>query len=211
MNEIFRHNENIKIFFTSDTHIGHENILKYCKRPYRNTDEMNENLIHNWNKVVRDKDIVFHLGDVSFCDIDITESILQQLKGKIYLVYGNHDNPAIFNRLKNRFEAMNSQMNIVVNSQKIILNHCPFLTYHGIYKKKPTWQLFGHVHSTKFPNEGLDQTRLHFLTPSQYDVGVDFNDYTPIDFEQLKDKMDYQIQNNVNMLTWLNYEDSSNQ
>ena len=211
MKHVFTHNEHTKVYFVSDTHFSHLNILKYCKRPYRSIDEMDENLISNWNSLISNKDTVFHLGDIAFCNADRLKEILNRLNGKIYLVLGNHDDFDTIEKVKDRFEAISPQMNIVVNSQKIIMNHDPMLTYHGVYKKHPTWQLFGHVHTTKFPNEGLDQARLQFLMSPQYDVGVDFNDYTPIDFEQLKEKMDYQIKNNVNMLTWLNYEDSSNQ
>lgn len=50
-------------FFTSDTHFGHANIIRFCKRPFENVEEMNEALIENWNKVVSDDDTVFHLGE----------------------------------------------------------------------------------------------------------------------------------------------------
>jgi calcineurin-like phosphoesterase family protein len=51
------------IWFTSDTHFGHNNILKFCKRPWNTVEEMDEALINNWNAVVGTNDIVFHLGD----------------------------------------------------------------------------------------------------------------------------------------------------
>lgn len=54
-----------RVFFTSDTHFNHTNIIKYCQRPFRDIYEMNETLIANWNNVVAPDDIVFHLGD--FC------------------------------------------------------------------------------------------------------------------------------------------------
>lgn len=54
-----------KVYFTSDTHFYHSNIIGFCKRPFKNVEDMNETLIENWNRVVSQDDIVFHLGD--FC------------------------------------------------------------------------------------------------------------------------------------------------
>ena len=52
-----------KVFFTSDTHFNHTNILKFCDRPFKNVEEMNETMIANWNCIVGMDDDVFHLGD----------------------------------------------------------------------------------------------------------------------------------------------------
>lgn len=52
-------------FFTSDTHFNHANIIRFCNRPFKDVEQMNETLIANWNRVVGTNDIVFHLGD--FC------------------------------------------------------------------------------------------------------------------------------------------------
>lgn len=54
-----------KVFFTSDTHFTHANIIRFCSRPFKNVEEMDETMIANWNRVVGENDIVFHLGD--FC------------------------------------------------------------------------------------------------------------------------------------------------
>ena len=56
------------IWFTSDTHFSHCNIIKYCNRPFKDVDEMNKILIQNWNNVVRPDDIVWHLGDFALGD-----------------------------------------------------------------------------------------------------------------------------------------------
>ena len=60
----FKSGENI--FFTSDTHFGHTNIIKYCKRPFNSLEEHDETLIKNWNNKVGENDIIFHLGDFAF-------------------------------------------------------------------------------------------------------------------------------------------------
>ena len=90
-NNRFKHDENCHIFFTSDTHFGHTNIMKYCKRPFETVEEMDQTIIDNWNSVVRPEDIVFHLGDFGFCGSLRLREIVDQLNGKIYLITGNHD------------------------------------------------------------------------------------------------------------------------
>lgn len=78
-----------------------------------------------------------------------------------------------------------------MDKQKIYLNHCPFLCYGGSYDD--TWQLFGHVH-TRRNNTGKDASRLSMLLPTQYDVGVDNNDFTPVSFAQVKAIIGKQIE-----------------
>jgi calcineurin-like phosphoesterase family protein len=79
------------IWFTSDTHFFHENVIKYCSRPYQNIEEMNSKLIDNWNSCVKKNDIVWHLGDFSFGSKDNIRKILPRLNGRIRLIKGNHD------------------------------------------------------------------------------------------------------------------------
>lgn len=54
------------IYFIADTHFYHENIIKYCNRPFKNSKQMNEYIVNKWNSVVTKDDIVYHLGDVGF-------------------------------------------------------------------------------------------------------------------------------------------------
>lgn len=81
----------IETWFTSDTHFGHKNILEYEKeaRPFDTVEEMNEQLITNWNETVNPKDIVFHLGDFAFGASNV--AIADRLHGHKRLVMGNHD------------------------------------------------------------------------------------------------------------------------
>ena len=56
----------VNTFFTSDTHFGHANIIKYCNRPFSSLEEMNSTIIRNWNEMVKPEDTVFFLGDFCF-------------------------------------------------------------------------------------------------------------------------------------------------
>lgn len=173
-----------QVFFTSDTHFGHSNIIKYCQRPFNSAEHMDEVLISNWNEVVSPQDIVFHLGDFCFGSDKEWIKILQRLNGTKYLILGNHDLKKIANssQIQDYFADINMQMRVVVDKQKMLLNHYPFLCFEGGYQN--VWQLFGHVHSSKH-STGLDKERLVHLFPTQYDVGVDNNNYRPVSFAQV--------------------------
>lgn len=185
------------IWFTSDLHFNHANIIKFCNRPWKTTEEMDEALISNWNSVVKPNDLIFDLGDFAFADRDKWIKLLEQLNGKHYLILGNHDItrwPG--NKVLPLFERVEHQLTLKIDGRKVYLNHYPFLCYGGTYRDNTSkvYQLFGHVHSS--PNcSGLDKDRLINLFPYQYDVGVDNNNYTPISWEQVKDKINNQIIN----------------
>ena len=176
-----------KTFFVSDTHFGHTNIIKYCNRPFNNTDEMDEALINNWNAKVPKDSTVYHLGDFAWGSINYWEKIREQLNGEIILIYGNHDEKYINNKLMYKlFKEVTPQKKIWINKIPIYMNHYPFLCFGGSYKGLgATWQLFGHVHSNPRSEEGLDHKRLVNCFPTQYDVGVDNNNFTPISFDEL--------------------------
>lgn len=78
-------------FFTSDTHFGHEAIIDFCKRPFKDVEHMNNELVSRWNSVVSDCDTVFHMGDFSFMGSIKTKEIISRLRGVIVLIRGNHD------------------------------------------------------------------------------------------------------------------------
>lgn len=77
------------LWFISDTHFGHENIIGYCGRPFTNAAEMDEKIVECWNSVVKPSDHVYHLGDVAMRKPHL--QIVKQLHGKKRLIRGNHD------------------------------------------------------------------------------------------------------------------------
>lgn len=176
-------------FFTSDTHFGHANIIRFCSRPFQNVEEMNEVLIENWNKVVSKDDTVFHLGDFAFGGSSVWNSIIPRLNGHINLIIGNHDRKNLRQGYMSYFDMVVPQLQIEIEDTSIYLNHYPFLCYGGSYRG--VWQLFGHVHSGPGA-DGLDISRLRVLLPTQYDVGVDNNNFTPISYREVKNKIEAQ-------------------
>ena len=186
------------VFFTSDTHFYHNNIIKYCNRPFKSVEDMNEIIIRNWNRVVGPDDYVFHLGDFCFAGSDKWKEIVSRLNGHIILIKGNHDH--ISKPMESLFDHVSYQMSIEINKEKVYLNHYPFLTYAGPYKKTPVYQLFGHVH-TKKDMTGKDKGRLTLLFNTQYDVGVDNNNYTPVSWEEVKLRIDEQCKKKKSLKT----------
>lgn len=175
------------IWFVSDTHFGHANIIKYCNRPFSSAEEMDKAIINNWNSVVQPNDIVFHLGDFAFASNARWKQLIQILNGHIYLIVGNHDEiryPG--HQVFDLFEGVTSQLIVKIDGQAVYLNHYPFLCYGGTWRKDAVWQLYGHVHSRPHC-EGKDMARLTMTFPYQYDVGIDNNNYTPVSWEQIKE------------------------
>lgn len=188
-----------KIWFTSDMHINHQNIIRFCNRPWKTTAEMDKALIENWNSVVGENDIVFDLGDFAFAPNSKWKEILESLKGHHYLILGNHDiSRWPGDKVMELFERVENQMLLKIDGRFVYLNHYPFLCYGGSYRgdQQAVYTLYGHVHSG--PNSsGKDCERLNILFPYQYDVGVDNNNYTPISWEQVQEKIAYQIEHGV--------------
>lgn len=175
-----------KFYFTSDTHFNHKNIIKHCKRPFSSIDEHDEVLIKNWNDVVPKDGIVFHLGDVAFGNYNRINEILKQLNGKIFLVIGNHDWGGIVNYHWKRFAGIAQQIDMMIGKRHIILNHYPMLAFGGAWRgKNATYQLFGHVHTSPYTDKGLDNPRMEMLFTSQYDVGVDNNNFKPVSWNDV--------------------------
>lgn len=168
-------------FFTADTHFGHANIIKYCKRPFANIVDMNNTIIDNWNRVVGEHDLIYHLGDFCFGREGFTfESFRERLKGTIVFIKGNHDKLAWAKR--NRFYASyDSYHEICINGQEITLCHYPLFRWNKSHHF--SWMLHGHCHYA------IPETRKDAIPLTMgliLDIGVDGNNFTPYSFEEIK-------------------------
>lgn len=180
-----------QLWFTSDLHFGHRNVIKFCNRPYKDEKEMGPKLIENWNNVVSDNDIVFVLGDTFwFNDSRSIKKILGQLKGRqIYILPGNHDDFSSYHRVNDpRIILCQDIVALWVKSDdwkkeyEMWLSHYPLTTWP--HRDNGSLQLFGHIHSQPGKTTGFDQDlNLH---PKQFDVGCDYWNWTPVNFEVIR-------------------------
>ncbi|MHB1711242.1 MAG: metallophosphoesterase, partial [Acidimicrobiales bacterium] len=87
-------------WITSDLHVGHANIIRYCSRPFSSVEEMNEAIVEEWNTTVRPADRVLVLGDVALGKITDSLAVSARLSGHKVLLAGNHDRCAAFHGRK---------------------------------------------------------------------------------------------------------------
>ena len=159
------------IFFISDTHFGHVNVIRFCHRPYTNVNDMDVDIIQKWNSVVSKNDIVYMVGDFSWREPTI---YLKQLNGKIILIAGGHDYR--WKRHFHLFHEVHDTMTIRIGIQPIILSHFCYRVWNKSHYG--SWHLFGHSHG-----------RLEPIGKS-WDVGIDANSYgPPLSLDQITEIM----------------------
>lgn len=148
----------MKYFVTSDLHLGHANIIKYCERPFKDIKEMNCTLIKNWNKTVKNSDMVFHIGDFAWKNTDI-DFFEEKLNGQIIFIKGNHDDVKL-TRIEN--------LHFNYGGFDIFMTHDPALAFISPSKEI----ICGHVHNL-FKEIKSDQK--HIINAS-----TDVWDYKPV-------------------------------
>jgi calcineurin-like phosphoesterase family protein len=177
------------IFFTSDNHFGHFNVIDYAKRPFRTLDEMHIKMIDNWNKKVSPKDTVYHLGDFFLSNnLYFINTILGALNGQIRLLRGNHDRwidklDRLENASKIILEPELKEIKMPINlfpgrtiSIPVTMCHYPMLEWNKAHYG--AINLHGHSHGKRDEyNKAQDLIRV--------DVGVDSHGFAPITFEEI--------------------------
>lgn len=181
------------IYFTSDLHFYHKNIIKYSPsfRSYENADEMNEKLIELWNSIVTPEDTVYNLGDLSMAaNTKKIIEVAKRLNGKHFLILGNHDYPIKSEKEKlmemikddgnKLFEDIRDYKFLTFPGVQIALSHYPMAGWEN--QQHGAIMLHGHLHDYitnvkgKILNVGFD---LHGKLLSLDDV-VDFTKSLPV-------------------------------
>ena len=113
------------IWWTSDPHFRHNNVIRFCDRPFANTDEMDAKLVENYNKYVKEDDTLIFVGDISLNKKKNIRPILNSIKCKNkILIHGNHDTKGALPR--DCFVMVCNRMTVKVAGQVVVVSHYPF-------------------------------------------------------------------------------------
>jgi len=168
------------IWFTSDTHFNHRNVIKLCNRPFESVEEMDEALIKNWNSCVKENDEIYHLGDFAWQPSPTyLKTLISRLNGRKHLILGNHDKQKLYEHL-NMFESIKLYDKISIDGYRVILFHYPIADYECMYNK--SIHLYGHVHNNRSLMDNLDTSKYY-----AYNVCYDANGLKPVSFNQIKE------------------------
>ena len=165
-------------FFTSDTHFSQQRTLELSRRPFLNTNEMDLELISNWNKTVTMNDIVYHAGD--FGDINTMKDILSCLNfKKLFFVLGNYDR-AILPQIELELAGLKDRDIQISNQERFEHNGKQYYVVHEpdegmIAPEYPNnIVLFGHIHGRAFAKK------------NGFDLATDYSNFTPIPLEKIE-------------------------
>jgi calcineurin-like phosphoesterase family protein len=155
------------IWFTSDTHFGHEKIIPWCRPQFANVEEMNAHMVALWNETVKTDDLVYHLGDFAWTP-KAAMLARPKLKGTVRLIVGNHDNIDALARAR-LFQKL--ALWHIFPEVGIVATHVP-MRFEQL--RNASWNVHGHVHGK---NRGLDF--FHF------DVSVERTGYRPVHIDAI--------------------------
>lgn len=180
------------IWFTSDQHFGHANIIRYCNRPFASMAEMDDALVDDWNRVVASRDMVYHLGDFTLAGPEQAAAYFRRLNGYITMVTPPWHHDARWVRglhiLDTRTGTLTHALPLLLltlkkhgsgkHPMRVTLCHYPLEEWEA--KHHGAWHLHGHSHGVKDPSR----------TAPILDVGVDnafllFGQHRPFAFEEV--------------------------
>ena len=169
----------INIFYTSDLHLFHDNVIKLNNRPFSDMDDMIKFIVNKWNAKVKKCDLVRIIGDVGYPknqqDVENVIKIMSLLNGEKELVTGNHDAKLLKdNNFRKLFNKISTYDYTKDGKRKVALFHYPIEEWNGYHKG--SYHLFGHVHNNE---ENLKVIDIRF------NVGMDVNNYVPVTLDEL--------------------------
>jgi calcineurin-like phosphoesterase family protein len=138
------------IWFVADTHFDHENIIDLADRPFDDVEQMNHQMIKQWNNRIKKNDIVYHLGDFAFGrDRERIKELRNTLNGEIRLLIGNHDDRRAIEEVFGPTWMPRGLWRIRHEGERIVICHYSLRTWEG--QHYGAWHLFGHSHGSLSP------------------------------------------------------------
>lgn len=177
------------IWYTSDSHFRHENIIKYSNRPFKHADEMDECLIERWNEVVKPEDHVWHLGDVTMMRSANQRwdlyGIIRKLNGHKRLILGNHDHFPVSVYIEAGFEKIKASW----VHDNLLLTHIPV---HPDSLGRFGACVHGHTHNNCYPAVVKEDDKgygKHRRVVPYVNICVEQTNYRPISLEEVKERV----------------------
>jgi len=192
-----------KLWFTSDTHFGHGNIIIHCDRPFMDVGDralcrkyvtakqtlppvlkerieaavhyIDDTMIKNWNSVVAPEDDVWHIGDFSLSRKTVAGDYLPKLNGRLHLVRGNHDGESTWAHHQWAFSEHYAERG--TQGTNLVMSHYAMRHWNGSFGDKGSIQLHGHSHGQMSPLK------------NQCDVGVDVWDFRPVSLQSILERV----------------------
>lgn len=167
-------------FFISDTHFGDEISIQIDHRPFQNIEEMDKNILKNWNEKVKPEDDVYIVGDL-LCHNKNHDAkyYLRQLTGHLHLIIGNHDHTFLEDKSNEAFfDSINDIKTIYLDGKEIVLSHFPLAEWNGCFRG--TYQIYGHIHNSRHASYDFMKTQ-----EKAYNCGCMICDYQPVTFDEL--------------------------
>lgn len=184
--------EGQKLFFTSDFHLNHKNVIGFTNRPFKDLLEMHQEIISRWNAVVGAEDIVFNLGDLLWSGSRrFLEGFVERLNGTKYYILGNHDDPDKMPSGAKLYDTVHLAIN---NNPTYVLSHYPLFTWQG--RDKGVCNLHGHIHLCHTKTNTHEDHLLPYHW-NQYDVGVDNNFFKPVERNEIIQKLHERLHNEI--------------
>ena len=175
-------------FFISDMHFNHSSTIdKFEFRPFKDTKDMNDKLIKNWNERVKENDTVYHIGD--FCWKGNWKQWRNQLNGEVVFLKGNHDK-------SNNF--IQTHAILEFGNKVVLLQHIPPFMKAEI-PDMCDFVLCGHVHSL-WKHIWIEDTPI-------INCSVELWNYRPINAEEILAYYDKIMRDNIEIQNMINGED----
>ena len=167
------------ILYTGDLHFGHESVIRFDNRPFSSVAEMDRMLIELWNKKVGTNDVVYVNGDFAYRNSKPPEWYLEQLKGKKYLIIGNHDTKMLKNsKAMAYFEGVDKMMHVVDDGKHVCVCHYPMVEWYGMYRGN--YHVYAHIHRSVNRSYQIMRT-----LDNAFNCGVPINGYVPVTFWEM--------------------------